>query len=95
MHLVQDGYDRLLQRNWPVARTTFESAIAQGANTDARDGLGIALWWLNEIPDCHKQRTAAFTEYRTRGNLRPAAYLAAWLAREQVFLSGNSSAMNG
>jgi ATP/maltotriose-dependent transcriptional regulator MalT len=69
--------------------------LAQQATPEAHDGLGLALWWLNEIGTAHHHRTQAFLGYQQTGNLRRAAWLAAWLAREQVFFRGNVSAMNG
>jgi DNA-binding CsgD family transcriptional regulator len=62
---------------------------------DGRDGLGIALWWLNEIPASHEARIAALNGFRQQGNLARAGLIAAWLGREQLFLYGNVSAMQG
>jgi tetratricopeptide (TPR) repeat protein len=55
----------------------------------------MALWWLNEVSAAHEQHTRAYLGYKERGDRRRAAYLAAWLAREQVFLRANVSAMHG
>ena len=62
---------------------------------EARDGLGLALWWLNDIRASHEQRATAYVGYKKQRNYRRAAMAAMWLAREQVFLSANTSAMNG
>ena len=48
-----------------------------------------------EIVAAHHARTQAFVGYQHAGNPRRAAWLAAWLAREQIFLHANVSAMNG
>ncbi len=50
---------------------------------------------LNAIGAAHHHRTRSFLGYQQTGNPRRAAWLAAWLAREQVFFRSNVSAMNG
>lgn len=83
--------------DWQNARAHFETALRQRQSDtpEAHDGLGLALWWLNDVSAAHEHRTRAYLGYKERGNLRRAAWLAAWLAREQVFLRANTSAMNG
>lgn len=92
---LQSGWDALGAADWPAARRFFEEALAERDSPEAHDGLGLALWWLNAIPEAHHHRQAAYRGYKTRGDARRAAMLAAWLAREQVFLSANFSAMRG
>src|SRR5690242_14853596 len=89
------GQSALRNANWLEARQQFEIALRDSDSPEARDGLGLALWWLNDIPASHEQRTLAYLGYKSNGNLPKAARLAAWLAREQVFLRANVSAMNG
>ncbi len=79
----------------PLARAHFETALQSEDTAEARDGLGLALWWLNSVPASHEQRTRAYLAYKQRGDLPRAAFLAAWLAREQVFLRANTPAMRG
>jgi ATP/maltotriose-dependent transcriptional regulator MalT len=93
--LLAQGSAALARADWPAARMAFERALAEGDDPQAHDGLGLALWWLNDIAAAHYQRTRAFIGYQRAGNIRRAAWLAAWLAREQVFLRANGSAMNG
>lgn len=75
----------------PMAAPQASAAVAASAH----DGLGIALWWLNDIPAAHHHRTQAYLGFRQAGELGRAARIAAWLAREQVFLSGNVPGMMG
>lgn len=89
------GYAALRRADWEDARAAFTAALAEVASPEAHDGLGLALWWLNEIGAAHHHRTQAFLGYQQAGNLRRATWLAAWLAREQVFFRGNVSAMSG
>jgi ATP/maltotriose-dependent transcriptional regulator MalT len=92
---VSAGQSALANANWVAAKNQFENALKESDSPEARDGLGLALWWLNDINGSHEQRTLAYLGYKSTGNLPKAARLAAWLAREQVFLRANVSAMNG
>lgn len=89
------GQSALDRADWLGARTHFETSLHYQANPEAHDGLGIALWWLNDISAAHHHRTLAYTGYKQKGDLRQAALIASWLAREQVFMHGNAVAMNG
>ena len=65
----------------------FEGALLESDSPEARDGLGLALWWLNDISGSHEQRTQAYLGYKSNGNLPKAARLAAWLARRAGLFS--------
>jgi ATP/maltotriose-dependent transcriptional regulator MalT len=92
---ISVGQTALLNANWVGAKEQFEHALTESDSPEARDGLGLALWWLNDISESHEQRTLAYRGYKSNGDFPKAARLAAWLAREQVFLRANVSAMNG
>ncbi|HEX9990771.1 MAG TPA: LuxR C-terminal-related transcriptional regulator [Chloroflexia bacterium] len=92
---IADGYGALNVGDWPGARTRFEAALGVEDSAEAHDGLGMSLWWLNEIEAAHKHRASAYVSFKKSGALRRAAGIAIWLAREQVFLHGNASAMKG
>lgn len=92
---VSAGWSALKNAKWQEAKENFEEALNLSESPEARDGLGLALWWLNDISASHEQRTLAYLGYKSNGKLPKAARLAAWLAREQVFLRANVSAMNG
>ncbi len=81
--------------DWESAQKHFEAYLKTHDTPEAHDGLGIALWWLNDITASHHHRGLAYNGFKQRGDLHLAALIAAWLAREQVFLRGNDSAMNG
>ena len=89
------GQSALANAKWEEAKKQFETALLDSDTPETRDGLGLALWWLNDISGSHEQRTQAYLGYKANGNLPKAARLAAWLAREQVFFRANVSAMNG
>jgi len=90
---LRAGQAALARADWTGARAAFAQAAANAGTPEAHDGLGLALWWLNEVSDAHRQRALAFRGYRDRGDIARAARVAAWLAREQIFLNGNYPAM--
>lgn len=93
---IAAGHAALKAGGWAAARSAFEAALGGGGDDPAaHDGLGQALWWLNEIEAAHRHRTFAYLGFKKLGEVRRAASIAMWLAREQVFLNGNSSAMQG
>ncbi|HEY0069542.1 MAG TPA: response regulator transcription factor [Chloroflexia bacterium] len=93
---IAAGYAALRVGDWAAARSSFEAALSAGADgPEAHDGLGQALWWFNDIEGAHQQRTLAYLGFKRQGEVRRATAIAVWLAREQVFLNANSSAMKG
>jgi ATP/maltotriose-dependent transcriptional regulator MalT len=93
-HLLA-GQAALKSAQWPEAKLRFEAALKEADTPEAHDGLGLALWWLNDIRASHAHRSTAYVGYKKQRAYRRAAMLAMWLAREQVFLSANHSAMKG
>jgi ATP/maltotriose-dependent transcriptional regulator MalT len=93
--LIGDGQVALNAGDWNRARLYFEGALKAEDNAEAHDGLGLALWWLNEIKEAHRHRSIAYASFKKQGQLGRAAWIASWLAREQVFLHSNLSAMKG
>jgi hypothetical protein len=89
------GQSGLSSADWSGAKAQFEESLRCKDSPEAHDGLGIALWWLNDVSASHHHRTVTYNNYKQRGDLPQAAIIASWLAREQVFLHGNSVAMNG
>lgn len=89
------GNQALARAEWREAKRLFELTLNETSSPEAHDGLGLALWWLNEIRASHRERTLAYQQYKKRGDTNQAAMLAMWLAREQIFLDGNFSAMKG
>jgi DNA-binding CsgD family transcriptional regulator len=92
---LEAGRAALNAGDWPGARACFEAALRLEDSPEARDGLGLALWWLNDIEPAHEHRTRAYAGFKRRGERGRAAIIAAWLAREQIFLHSNPSAMQG
>lgn len=92
---IERGEEALRQANWLRAKDCFAAALQHEKTALAHDGLGQALWWLNEIEEAHKQRAAAYLSYKEQGEWGKAAVVAVWLGREQLFLADNASAMMG
>ena len=64
---IERGEEALRQADWPKARECFAAALQHEKIASAHDGLGQALWWLNEIEEAHKQRAAAYLAYKQHG----------------------------
>ncbi len=92
---IAAGRAALLAADWPAAKGHFEQSLQLAESAEAHDGLGIALWWLNDVSLAHQHRIIAYNGYKQQGEPARAAVIAGWLAREQMFLHGNAAAMNG
>lgn len=66
---ISAGQSALAKADWLEARQQFENALKELVAPVARDGLGLALWWLNDISASHEQRTLAYLGYKANGNL--------------------------
>ncbi len=70
---VAAGQAALKSANWPAAKLRFETALQAADTPEAHDGLGLALWWLNDIRASHELRaaTARRAARRRRHHCRP------------------------
>jgi DNA-binding CsgD family transcriptional regulator/uncharacterized protein HemY len=89
------GAEALRAGAWTEARASFEVAIAQDPSAESHEGLGRALWWLQEPDAAITQIELAYASFRERGETARAAGLALWLAREYQAVRGNAAASNG
>jgi DNA-binding CsgD family transcriptional regulator len=89
------GERALAAGEWEDARQAFEAALTIEQSTAAFDGLGRALWWLNDAPGAIAKRERAYSGYRKAGDAERAASIALWLAREYTAVWGNEAAANG
>lgn len=92
---VQRGEEALASGDWESARTFFESALEEAPSPEAADGLGRALWWLQDSDAAITHVERAYAAYRARGDVERAAGTALWLSREYQAARGNSAASNG
>ena len=61
-------------------------------DAEAEDALGLELWWTDRLEESHQHRRNAYEGFKRLGDHGRAAKIAAWLAREQVFLHGDGPA---
>ncbi len=51
---VSLGQSALANAKWEEAKKQFERALLISDSPEARDGLGLALWWVNDISGAHE-----------------------------------------
>ena len=51
--------------NWAQARDSFAALVAEHPRAQDYEGLGQALWWLDDGPGCLEAQEAAYRLYRT------------------------------
>ncbi len=89
-----DGLRLLEAAQWDAARQVFEDSLATADTPDARDGLGLALWFLGHIEDGIGMREQAFEAYARAGRCDIAARVGVWVSHQHL-LAGRSSAARG
>jgi DNA-binding NarL/FixJ family response regulator len=65
---------------WVVAAEAFRRALAENEAPEALEGLGTALWWVDDQNNVLEARERAYRLYRTAGDARSAARIATALA---------------
>jgi DNA-binding CsgD family transcriptional regulator len=94
--LIDAGESALLDGDWAAARAAFEKALEEGQRWPAAlDGLGQAVWWQGEVRRAIELREEAYAGFVREGDLRRAAVIAVWLAREYFTVHSNMAACNG
>jgi class 3 adenylate cyclase len=93
--LVVLGQTALESGDWNAARRAFEEALAHEESPEALDGLGQALWWMNDLARAIEFRERAYGHFAERGDLRASIAVAVWLAREYFTVHGNLAASGG
>ena len=89
-----EGLRLLEAAQWDAARQAFEASLATADTPDARDGLGLALWFLGHVEDGIALRAQAFEAYARAGRCDIAARVGVWVSH-QYLLAGRSSAARG
>ena len=79
---------------WEAARDAFEQELREAETPDARDGLGMAVWFLGGIEEGVAMRERAFDGFVAAGRCDEAARAAAWISH-QYMLRGRVSAARG
>jgi hypothetical protein len=92
---VSQGLAALAGADWEGARRAFSSAIETCEDPAALEGLGEALWWLNDLAECHATMRRAYRRYRSTNQPVAAARVAIFLARDYLDVYANFAAYNG
>lgn len=85
----------LHEGRWQVAKDLFEEILEDREIAAARDGLGQALWWLDDVGAGIAQRERAYVLFRSEGKSREAARAAAWIAREHLTARSDPAVARG
>jgi DNA-binding CsgD family transcriptional regulator len=88
------GLAALEQADWLGARLAFDRALSEAEAPESREGLGLALWFLGEVPQALVERERAFAGYVAAGHGDDAARIAVWLSHQHL-LAGRASAARG
>lgn len=89
------GRHALETARWSTARTAFEEALTlEPACAEAREGHGLALWFLGDVAAGIAEREAAFDRYASERRCSDAARVAVWVSHQHQ-VSGRASAARG
>jgi DNA-binding CsgD family transcriptional regulator len=89
------GREALLTGDWEGARGAFEASLAEGPSAQADEGLGRALWWLQDTEAAISHLERAYAANRQAGEIQRAAGNALWLSREFAAAYGNAAVSAG
>jgi ATP/maltotriose-dependent transcriptional regulator MalT len=82
------GRTALARGQWQDAREAFERAIAEERSADALEGLGWALYWLDESEASFEVREEAYRLFLKAGDVRRAARAATNLGLDYADFGG-------
>jgi tetratricopeptide (TPR) repeat protein len=91
---ILQGTQALERAAWPQARAAFEAALARRESGEAREGLGLALWFEGRPDEGIAQREQAFSTYVRQGRCDHAARVAVWVSHQHL-VAGRPSAARG
>ncbi|HEU4421627.1 MAG TPA: LuxR C-terminal-related transcriptional regulator [Pilimelia sp.] len=94
--LVAAGRGALRECRWEDALASFEAVLASGESPEALDGLAEVRYWQGDYASAIDLRERAYAGFRTRGETRYPAKLAAYhLAFDYAALYGNFAVASG
>ena len=93
--LLAAAEEALASGDWGGARAAFEEVLQDAPSAKAEDGLGRALWWLQDTQSAISHVERAYAGYREAGDIRRAAASALWLSREFAAAYGNDAVSSG
>ena len=89
-----EGTRALRRADWEAARDAFRAAVAGSGAPEAREGLGLALWFLGDVAGGIAERERAFAGYVAEHRCSDAARTAVWVSHQHG-LGGRASAARG
>jgi DNA-binding NarL/FixJ family response regulator len=92
---LASGNDALASGDWEGARSAFEEALGRDPSATAEEGLGRALWWLQDTVGAISHVERAYAMRRASGDAPRAAMDALWLSREFSAAYGNAAVSAG
>ena len=91
---LDDGQRALDAARWDAAREAFEAVLGDEETPEALDGLGLALWFLGDVPDGIAARERAVEGYARDRALRRRSPNAVWVSHQHL-IAGRASAARG
>jgi DNA-binding NarL/FixJ family response regulator len=91
---VTAGREALERADWDAARQLFTASLSRGDWPEAREGLGLALWFLGRVADGIAERERAVDGYLRDGQCEDAVRMAVWVSHQHL-LGGRPSAARG
>lgn len=88
------GLRALEAARWEEARDAFAAALDAADTPDARDGLGMARWFLGEVADGLALRESACEGFARERRCDEAARVAVWVSQQHA-IAGRASAARG
>src|SRR5919199_320172 len=92
---LADGFEALARGDWKEAEDDFRAALTKQGSPEAWEGLGLALWWRNDVDGTFEARERAYSLYRVRGDRCAASRVAIWLAWDYLGIRGQMAVANG
>lgn len=77
--LLHEAHEAIRRGEWGHARTAAQRSLTAVETPEALDVLGLACWWLSDIPLLFESRERAYRLYVDAGDFRRAARVAVWL----------------
>ena len=91
---VLEGMRALERADWAVAQRVFSTVLETDEVPEARDGLGLAHWFLGSIAEGIAERERAFEGLVAARRCDEAARVAVWVSHQHQ-LGGRASASRG
>ena len=91
---LTEGLEALERADWEAARSALERVLETSDVPEAREGLGLALWFLGDVAGGVAERERAFEGYARAGRCDDAARVGVWVSHQHS-TAGRASAARG